>query len=151
MGEVLRRMIMVLLALVAFILWGCVSSDTSGASAPLKVNGVKKASYISENAFEHLDGPILRLDHPDTPVPYAQPLEMYLRPNKAKLIDKIKELVHEGNIRRIIIKDKSDHTLIDVPLTVGVLGALVAPQLAAIGAIAAFVTNATIVVEIAEE
>ena len=66
------------------------------------------------------------------------------------LMDKIKELVHEGNIRRIIIKDKSDHTLIDIPLTVGVLGVLVAPQLAAIGAIAAFVSNATIVVEIAE-
>ncbi|MEE9598932.1 MAG: DUF4342 domain-containing protein [Anaerolineales bacterium] len=64
------------------------------------------------------------------------------------LVDKIKELVHEGNIRRIIIKDKSDHTLVDIPLTFGVLGALVAPQLAAIGAIAALVSNATIVVEI---
>ena len=67
------------------------------------------------------------------------------------LVDKIKELVHEGNIRRIIIKDKSDHTLIDIPLTFGVLGALVAPQLAAIGAIAALVSNATIVVEIEEK
>ena len=67
------------------------------------------------------------------------------------LVDKIKELVHEGNIRRIIIKDKSDHTLIDIPLTFGVIGALLAPQLAAIGAIAALVTNATIVVEIVEE
>ena len=67
------------------------------------------------------------------------------------LVDKIKELVHEGNIRRIIIKDKSDHTLIDIPLTFGVLGALVAPQLAAIGAIAALVSNATIVVEIEDK
>ena len=67
------------------------------------------------------------------------------------LVDKIKELVHEGNIRRIIIKDKSDHTLVDIPLTFGVLGALVAPQLAAIGAIAALVTNATIVVEIEDK
>ncbi len=67
------------------------------------------------------------------------------------LVDKIKELVHEGNIRRIIIKDKSDRMLIDVPLTVGVIGALLAPQLAAIGAIAALVSNATIVVEIVEE
>lgn len=67
------------------------------------------------------------------------------------LVDKIKELVHEGNIRRIIIKDKSDHMLIDVPLTVGVIGVLLAPQLAAIGAIAALVSNATIVVEIVEE
>ena len=67
------------------------------------------------------------------------------------LVDKIKELAHEGNIRRIIIKDKSDRTLVDIPLTFGVIGALLAPQLAAIGAIAALVTNATLVVEIVEE
>jgi len=67
------------------------------------------------------------------------------------LVDKIKELTHEGNIRRIIIKDKSDRTLVDIPLTFGVIGALLAPQLAAIGAIAALVANATLVVEIVEE
>ncbi len=67
------------------------------------------------------------------------------------LVDKIKELAHEGNIRRIIIKDKSDRTLVDIPLTFGVIGALLAPQLAAIGAIAALVTNATLMVEIIEE
>jgi len=67
------------------------------------------------------------------------------------LVDKIKELAHEGNIRRIIIKDKSDRTLVDIPLTFGVIGALLAPQLAAIGAVAALVTNATLVVEILEE
>ena len=66
------------------------------------------------------------------------------------LITKIKELVHEGNIRRVIIKDKTDNILIDIPLTFGVLGALVAPQLAAIGAIAALVGKATLVVEIVE-
>lgn len=67
------------------------------------------------------------------------------------LVDKIKELAHEGNIRRIIIKDKSDRTLVDIPLTFGVIGVLLAPQLAAIGAVAALVTNATLVVEIVEE
>jgi hypothetical protein len=67
------------------------------------------------------------------------------------LIEKIKELVHEGNIRRVIIKNEEGRTLIDIPLTVGVLGALVIPQLAAIGAIAALATKATIVVEIAED
>ena len=66
------------------------------------------------------------------------------------LVDKIKELVHEGNIRRIFIKDKDDRILLDIPLTFGVLGVLVAPQLAALGALAALVGNATIVVEIAE-
>jgi CBS domain-containing protein len=67
------------------------------------------------------------------------------------LVDKIKELVHEGNIRRVIIKDGEGKTLIDIPLTLGVVGALVAPQLAALGAIAAMVTHGTIVVERVED
>ena len=67
------------------------------------------------------------------------------------LIAKIKELVHEGNIRRIMIKNEEGRTLIDVPLTLGVVGVLVAPQLAAIGAIAALVTHGTIVVEKVED
>ena len=64
-----------------------------------------------------------------------------------KLVARIKELLHEGNIRRIIIKNEEGKTIIDIPLTVGVVGALLAPQLAAIGAIAALVTHGTIVVE----
>jgi hypothetical protein len=67
-----------------------------------------------------------------------------------KLIAKIKELIHEGNIRRIIIKDKDGKTVMEIPMTLGVVGVLLAPQLAAIGAIAALVTEATVVVEKAE-
>ncbi|HEX9386363.1 MAG TPA: DUF4342 domain-containing protein [Anaerolineales bacterium] len=67
-----------------------------------------------------------------------------------KLITKIKELLHEGNIRRIIIKDKEGKTVMEIPMTLGVVGALIAPQLAAIGAIAALITEATIVVEKSE-
>ena len=74
-----------------------------------------------------------------------------------KLIAKIKELFHEGNIRRVIIKDKEGKTVMEIPVTLGVVGVLVAPQLraaadalAAIGAIAALVTEATVVVEKAE-
>jgi CBS domain-containing protein len=63
------------------------------------------------------------------------------------LIAKIKELLHEGNIRRVVIKNEEGRTLIDIPLTIGVVGAILAPQLAAIGAIAALVTRGTIVVE----
>jgi hypothetical protein len=66
------------------------------------------------------------------------------------LMEKVKELIHEGNIRRIIIKDKDEKTLVDIPLTFGVLGVLVAPQLAALGALAALVGDATVVVEIAD-
>ena len=68
-----------------------------------------------------------------------------------RVVAKIKELVHEGNIRRVVIKNEEGRTLIDIPLTVSVLGVLVAPQLAALGAIAALLTKATIVVERLEE
>ena len=64
-----------------------------------------------------------------------------------KLITKIKELVHEGNIRQIAIKNEDGRVLVDIPMTLGVVGAILAPQLAAIGAIAALVTHSTIVVE----
>jgi hypothetical protein len=64
-----------------------------------------------------------------------------------QLVAKLKEILHEGNIRRIIIKDKEGRTLIEVPLTIGVVGVILLPVWAAIGAIAALVTEATVVVE----
>jgi hypothetical protein len=67
-----------------------------------------------------------------------------------KVVAKIKELIHEGNIQKIIIKDKDGKTLVEIPMTFGVVGALIAPQLAAIGAIAALLTEATVIVEKAE-
>ena len=69
------------------------------------------------------------------------------RVNGEELLAKIKNLVKEGNIRRITIKNKEGKTVFEIPLTFGVVGALIAPQLAAIGAIAALVTEATVVVE----
>lgn len=71
--------------------------------------------------------------------------------NGEAIVSKIKELLHEGNIRRIIIKNEEGRTMIDIPLTFGVVGALVVPQLAAIGAIAALLTKGTIVVEKVEK
>jgi len=64
-----------------------------------------------------------------------------------KLIAKIKELIHEGNIRKVIIKDKEGKVMMEIPFTFGVVGVLLAPQLAALGAIAALLTEATVVVE----
>lgn len=63
------------------------------------------------------------------------------------LLGKVKELAHEGNVRRIIIKDTKGKTLLEVPLTVGVVGALVAPVAAAIGAVAALAADYSIVIE----
>jgi len=68
-----------------------------------------------------------------------------------KLVSTIKELVRQGNIRRVIIKNKEGKTLIEIPMAFGVVGALFLPTLAAIGAIAALVTECTIVVEKVEE
>ena len=66
------------------------------------------------------------------------------------LIAKIKEILHEGNVRRIIIKDDKGNTYIEIPLTIGVVGVILIPVWAAIGAIAALAANFTIVVEKAE-
>ncbi len=67
--------------------------------------------------------------------------------NGEELLARIKKLAHEGNIRRIIIKNKEGKTMLEIPMTFGVVGALIAPQLAAIGAIAALLTEAIVVVE----
>lgn len=64
-----------------------------------------------------------------------------------QLLAKAKELIHQGNIRRLIIKNEEGTTLIEIPLTIGVIGAALLPVFAAIGAIAALATDCTIVVE----
>jgi hypothetical protein len=63
-----------------------------------------------------------------------------------ELGDRLRQLIHEGNVRRVIVK-RDEETIAEFPLTAGVVGAVVAPPLAAIGAIAALVTNCTIEVE----
>ena len=63
------------------------------------------------------------------------------------LVNKIRELIHEGNVRRIIIKDERGHTFMEIPLTVAAVGVIVAPILAAVGAIAAVVSKFDVVVE----
>jgi len=62
------------------------------------------------------------------------------------LLEEVSRLVHEGNVRRIVIKQGAD-TVVEFPMTVGVAGALIAPWLAAAGAIAALITDCTIEVE----
>lgn len=64
-----------------------------------------------------------------------------------QLIKKVKEVIKEGNVRKIIIKDKKGKEIVTFPLTIGVVGTLLAPVLAAIGALAALLTECTLVVE----
>lgn len=67
--------------------------------------------------------------------------------NGDELVKKVKELIQAGNVRRIIIKDEGGKSLVEFPVTIGVVGVVVAPVLAAVGAIAALVTKCTVVVE----
>ena len=67
------------------------------------------------------------------------------------LVNKVKEIIHEGNVRKITIHDKSGKELMSFPLTVGVVGTVFLPVLAAVGAMAAMVTECSITVEREEE
>ena len=63
------------------------------------------------------------------------------------LIEKVKELLHEGNVTRIIVKDERGKVLLEIPATIGIIGVVLTPWLAALGAIAALATNCRVVVE----
>ena len=63
------------------------------------------------------------------------------------LVQRVKDLLHEGNVTRIIVKDEKGNLLLEIPATAGVIGAVIVPWLAALGVIAALVTNCKIVVE----
>jgi hypothetical protein len=65
----------------------------------------------------------------------------------SNVVDRVKELLHEGNVTRVIVKDEKGNTLLEIPATVGVIGTVIAPWLAALGVIAALVTKCKIVVE----
>jgi hypothetical protein len=64
-----------------------------------------------------------------------------------ELVEKVRQLIHEGNVRRVIIRDDKGHTFVEIPVTVAAVGVIVAPVLAAVGAIAAMAAHFNIVVE----
>ena len=68
-----------------------------------------------------------------------------------ELVEKIKQLIHEGNVRRLIIKDEEGKVYLEIPVTFGLIGALIAPMLAAVGAVAAMVANLKIEVVRSDE
>ena len=67
------------------------------------------------------------------------------------LLSKVKELIHKGNIRRIVVMNDDGETVMEIPLTAGVVGAIMAPALVAIGAIAALAKHYTLQIERADE
>jgi hypothetical protein len=74
-----------------------------------------------------------------------------LKVEAGELVDKVKELIHEGSVRRIIIKDASGHTFMELPLSIAAIGVIAVPVLSALGALAAMVANFTVVVERTEK
>ncbi|MCR4329770.1 MAG: DUF4342 domain-containing protein [Candidatus Roizmanbacteria bacterium] len=77
--------------------------------------------------------------------PYAQPDEFRVRGEQ--LVTKVKSLIQEGNVRRISILDSKDNVIVEFPLTLGIAAAVIAPVLAALGALTALLTECTIKVE----
>jgi len=67
--------------------------------------------------------------------------------SSSNLMDRVKELLHEGKVTRIIVKDEKGSTMLEIPATVGVIGTVIAPWFAALGVIAALATKSQIVVE----
>jgi hypothetical protein len=65
----------------------------------------------------------------------------------SNLVNRVRELLHEGNVTRVIVKDEGGKTLLEIPATLGVVGVVLAPWLAALGVVAALVTKCKIIVE----
>ncbi len=65
----------------------------------------------------------------------------------AKLLSRVKEIIHEGNVRRIVLKNPEGRVIMDVPLNAGIAGAALLPFWAAIGAVAVLATDYTVLVE----
>lgn len=82
----------------------------------------------------------------EAPIAESTTTERY-RMTGEEMIAKVKKIVYEGNVRRVLIKNPEGHIIVEFPLTVGVVGAALAPMWAAVGAVVAIVTECTIEVE----
>lgn len=81
------------------------------------------------------------------PTKKTKPTQDTFRLKGEDLLKKVKNLINEGNIREITIKDKNDNVILVLPLTIGVVGAVLAPPLAVVGTLAALVTECTLEVK----
>jgi len=85
--------------------------------------------------------------NPQTQIPDTEPATERYRLTGEEVMAQIQRLVHEGNVRRVVVKHPDGHTIVEFPLLVGVVGAALAPVWAALGAVIALVTDCTIEVE----
>ena len=84
---------------------------------------------------------------PEQSEPTGNPHSQEFSVTGDQVVDFLKKILHEGNIRRIVLKDESGKTLLEIPVTIGVVGVILLPVWAAIGAAAALVAKMTIVIE----
>jgi Domain of unknown function (DUF4342) len=84
---------------------------------------------------------------PEPPKPTERKFVDEIKVTGENLLKTIRELIHEGNFRRISIRNEEGHTLFEIPLAIGLVGALLAPVWAAVGAMAAMATGFSIIVE----
>ena len=119
-----------------------------------KIDEIRSRTGVSyaraKEVLDQCDGDLLQalilLESTDQSSDWAERIQV----QGEELIGKVKELIHEGNVRRIIIR-QGDRTLLEFPVTVGALGIIFLPTLAALGAIAALVTECTLFVERTDE
>ncbi|MFP4201225.1 MAG: DUF4342 domain-containing protein [Bacillota bacterium] len=115
-----------------------------------KVDEIRRRTGVgyreAREALARADGDLLQaliyLEDSDGGDRWAERIQV----SGSELVDKVRELIREGNVRRVKVRH-NDRTLLEFPVTVGALGALLLPTLAALGAIAAMVTECTVVVE----
>ncbi len=111
----------------------------------IDISGEKGETYDSVT----LDGGVFKTKNPKLKT-LKKPKEEF-KVDGEDLLKKVKSLIAEGNIRRISIRNKEGKHVLDIPLTVGVVGAVLVPTLAAVGAVAALLTECTVVVERRED
>jgi Domain of unknown function (DUF4342) len=85
--------------------------------------------------------------NPQTSIPDNETPTERFRLTGEEVMAQIQRLVHEGSVRRVIVKHPDGHTIVEFPLLVGLMGAALAPVWAALGAVVALVTDSTIEVE----
>lgn len=115
-----------------------------------KIDAIRERSGVSyrkaREALQHAEGDVVEalvyLEGHSADGTWTERIQL----RGSELVERTKELIREGNVRRIVII-KNDRTLMEIPVTVGVIGAVLMPTLAAIGAIAAVVTECTVLVE----
>ncbi len=120
-----------------------------------KVDAIRERTGVSyrtaKEALDRADGDVVSaLINLEEETAEGQTWQKQIKVTGNELVQKVESLIQQGNVRRIIVRHQG-RTLMEIPVTVGVIGALLMPTLAALGAVAAMVSECTVVVEHADQ